>query len=115
MIVWPACSRSCWAASTAGSRLTCAMTACTPAGPTAVHVRGGELACGDQHAAFGLTGLRVLMNNDGHRVGRHATVADNGIGDVFDECALLAEAAALGQLDDHFRHTRQRTLCAQHM
>jgi len=46
------------------------------------------------------------MNDDRDGIGRGVTVADDGVGDVFDQRALLIERAALGQLDDYFRHTR---------
>ena len=54
----------------------------------------------------GFVGPRVFVNDDGDGVGRGVAVADDGIGDVFDQGALLVERAALGQLDDYFRHTR---------
>ena len=64
------------------------------------------LPLGEEDAALGFVGAGVFVDDDRHRVGGGVTVADDGVGDVFDQCALLIEAAALGQLDDYFRHTR---------
>src|SRR5450755_2144056 len=64
------------------------------------------LALREEDAALGFVGAGVFVDDDRHRVGGGVAVADDGVGDVFDQCALLIEAAALGQLDDYFRHTR---------
>jgi hypothetical protein len=77
------------------------------AGPALCQREGSfPLALGEEDTAFGFVGAWVFVNDDRHGVGRGVTVADDGVGDVFDECTLLVEAAAWHHLDDYFGHTR---------
>ena len=64
------------------------------------------LPFGEEDPAFGFIGARVFVDDDGYSLGGGVAVADDGVGDVFDQGALLIERAALGQLDDYFRHMR---------
>lgn len=66
----------------------------------------GRLALGEEDTAFGFIGTRIFVNDDRHGVGRGLTVADDRVGNVLDQRALLFEAATLHHLDDYFRHTR---------
>ena len=65
-----------------------------------------RLALGEENTAFGFVGAGIFVDDDRHGVGRGVTVADDGVGNVFDQRALLIDRAALRQLDDYFRHTR---------
>src|ERR1700734_1329570 len=58
----------------------------------------------EQHAAFGLRRARGFDQRDGDLIGGRARILDHGLGNVFDQTALLIERAAFQNIDNDFRH-----------
>src|SRR5215468_4850433 len=73
-------------------------------GPTAQQWEGEVLALAEELAALRLRRLRRLDDLHHHRLGGHGEVADDRVGDVLDQAALLLERAALEGVDDDLWH-----------
>src|SRR5215470_1772772 len=66
--------------------------------------RAWRLALAEEDAALGLRCLRGLHDLHHHRLGGHAEMAHDGLGDVLAEAALLLDRAAFDGVDDDLGH-----------
>src|SRR5215471_19479547 len=68
------------------------------------HGRVRVLPLAEELAALRFRRLRRLDDLHHHRLGGHGEVADDRVGDVLDQAALLLERAALEGVDDDLWH-----------
>jgi len=62
-------------------------------------------AVGEQDAAFGLVGERILVDDHGDLFGLDVAGLDHDTGDFADQDTFLLDGAALSKFDDYLRHS----------